>query len=127
MHRCYSELSLPSNLVSQRFARDDSYLFTYSLVSMKVQCQSSVVLLDNNSRGFFDSFCSDTTLPSITINQCNWKAIHADTLTILLLQKQETTCLLVRVHRSRHDNASFNDVAMAPNLSCCCTENVQPT
>jgi hypothetical protein len=52
----------PSNLVSQRFCRDDGDFLDDALVGVEIDGQASVVLLDDDLRGLLDGFRSDTTL-----------------------------------------------------------------
>lgn len=54
--------NLPSDFVTKWLCRDDCNFLTYSLVGVEIQRQTSVVLLDNDSGGFFDSLRPDTTL-----------------------------------------------------------------
>ena len=54
--------SIPCNLVSQTFAWDYSNLLTDTLVCVKVQCELSVVLLNNDPGGLFYSLRSHTPL-----------------------------------------------------------------
>jgi hypothetical protein len=54
--------SSPSNLVSQRFCRDDGNFLNNTLVGVEVDGQASVVLLDDDLRGLLDGFRSDATL-----------------------------------------------------------------
>lgn len=53
---------LPSDFVTQGLCGDDGNFLTYPLVGVEVQCQSSIVLLDDDSGSFFDSLRPDTTL-----------------------------------------------------------------
>jgi hypothetical protein len=57
--------NIPSNLVPQRFARDNGNLFTDPLVGVEVQRQSSVVLLDDQLGGLLDGFRTNATLHMI--------------------------------------------------------------
>ena len=60
------------DFVTERFARDDGYLLAYSLVCMEIKRQSSVILLDDDARGFFDGFGTYSTLELNTINRLNY-------------------------------------------------------
>lgn len=62
---------LPSDFVTQRFSRDDGNFFAYPLISVEVQCQSSVIFLNDDSGGFFDSLRPNTTLMKIFIIMFN--------------------------------------------------------
>lgn len=53
---------LPGDLVTQGLCGDDGNFLAYPLVGMEIQRQSSIVLLDDDSGGFFDSLRPDTTL-----------------------------------------------------------------
>ena len=57
-----SPVHLPSNLVSQLLRWDDSYLLTYSLVGVEVECETSVVFLDQILGGFLNGLGSNTSL-----------------------------------------------------------------
>lgn len=50
------------DLVSKTLARDDGDLLAYSLVGVKVESQSSVVLLDDHSRRLLDGLGTNATL-----------------------------------------------------------------
>lgn len=53
---------LPSDLVAQGFARNNSDFLAYPLVRMEVQGETWVVFLNNELRGLFDRLRSDATL-----------------------------------------------------------------
>lgn len=55
-------MHLPSNLVAQGFARDNSDFLAYPLVRMEIQSETWIILLDDKLRGLFDRLRSDTTL-----------------------------------------------------------------
>ena len=51
-----------TDLVPQLLAGNNCNFFTYSFVGMEIECQSSVVFLDDNSGCLLNSLCSYTTL-----------------------------------------------------------------
>ena len=51
-----------SNLVSQTLGGDDGHLITELLVGVEVQSETGVVLFNQDPGGFFDRFCSNSTL-----------------------------------------------------------------
>ncbi|KYM92410.1 hypothetical protein ALC53_00865, partial [Atta colombica] len=53
---------LPSNLIAQGFARNNSNFLAYPLIRVKIQSETWIVFLDNEFRGLFDRLRSDTTL-----------------------------------------------------------------
>jgi hypothetical protein len=55
------KMIIPSNAVPHFFARDDGDLLTDSLVCVEIIGQSSVILLDYDSRCLLDCLCSDST------------------------------------------------------------------
>lgn len=57
-----NKINVPSNFVTQGLCRDDGDFLAYSFVGVKIQSQSSVVFLDDNSGSFLDSLRPDTTL-----------------------------------------------------------------
>lgn len=52
----------PSNLVSQRFCRDDGDFLNNALVGVEIQRQASVVFFNDDLRGLLDGLCTNTTL-----------------------------------------------------------------
>ena len=53
---------LPSDFITQRLAWNYSYFLTYSFICVKIKSQSSVVLLNDDTSGFFDGLCPYATL-----------------------------------------------------------------
>ena len=53
---------LPSYLIPQWLAWDDSYFLAYPFVSMEIQRELSIILFYNKPRSLFYSLRSDTTL-----------------------------------------------------------------
>ena len=51
---------VPSDLVSHSLRRKDCYLIDNTLVGMEVECESSVVFLDNSASTLLDSLRTDT-------------------------------------------------------------------
>ena len=60
-HRCI-RFDVPGDLVPQRFAGDNGDFFTDSLVGVEVECQSSVVLLDDQLGSLLDGLGANAAL-----------------------------------------------------------------
>ena len=56
------EKHLPSNLIPKLLAGNDGDFFTYPLVGVEIQSETSVILLNNNPRRFLHGLGPDTTL-----------------------------------------------------------------
>ena len=61
----YVDSNLPSNTVSQFLAWQNGYVFTYSFVGVEIQCQLSVIFLNDYTRRFLHGLSSDTGLKII--------------------------------------------------------------
>lgn len=56
------KINSPSNFVLEGFARDNSNFLAYSLIRVEIKSETSVIFLDDDSSGLFDSFCPNATL-----------------------------------------------------------------
>ena len=53
---------VPGNLVAELLAWDDGHILAHSLVGVKVQAETSVVLLDERLRGLLNGLGSNASL-----------------------------------------------------------------
>jgi hypothetical protein len=55
---------ITSDSVTQPLRGNDGYLISQSFVTLEIQCEARVVLLDDDASRFLDGLCPNTNLPA---------------------------------------------------------------